>query len=190
VRVISAPHPLAAALIERLHPSRETRILEFASGSGRNTDALSAAGFEVVAIDEATARSDAPFAGIAGGFEAAISTHGLLHGTVTIVAVRLREIGERLNPGGLLYATFGSTRDARFGAGERIDDSTYAPLAGDERGVAHAYYDRRRLRTLLEESFAIESLDERKVDDVAGRWAHLRRPLHGSVHWFVIARLR
>jgi hypothetical protein len=31
---------------------------------------------------------------------------------------------------------------------------------------------------------------ETNVDDVAGKWAHQRRPLRGAVHWFVVALRR
>lgn len=186
----SAPHPLAAALIERLQSGTESRVLDFAAGRGRNTDALRAAGFTVVPVDDAAAASTAPLGGIDGTFDAAISTHGLLHGTVATVASHLRAIADRLTARGLLYASFGSTRDARFGRGKRLDDAAFAPSEGDERGVAHAYFDHDRLAKLLSRHFEIESLDERSVDDVAGRWAHRRRPLEGAVHWFAKARKR
>jgi hypothetical protein len=185
--VVSAPHPLAAALIERLHPRPETRVLDFSSGSARNARALRAAGFSVVAIEDAEAASEAPFAGVAGKFTAAVSSHGLLHGAPGTVGARVAQIAGRLEPGGLLYAAFGSTRDARFGCGERLDVATFAPFDGDERGVAHAYFDRERLHALLGAHFEIESLDECGVDDVAGRWAHVERPLRGAVHWFAVA---
>ena len=185
---MSAPHPLAAALIERLQSRPKSRILDFAAGRGRNTKALLAAGLTVVAVEDAAAASKTPFDGVEGSFDAVISTHGLLHGIPAAIASRLDEIADRLESKGLLYATFGSTRDARFGEGERIDDSTFAPSDGDERGVAHAYFDREKMGTLLKRHFEIESLDEHVVDDIAGRWAHSARPLDSAVHWFVKAR--
>lgn len=180
-------HPLAVRLIERLRPRHDARVLEFASGSGRNAAALRGAGFAVVTVSDASAVSPAPFAGIADRFAAALSTHGLLHGTPAIIAARLQEIAALLEPSGLLYATFGSTRDARFGRGEQIDAATFAPLDGDERGVAHAFFDRDHLTALLAPDFAVESLEEHAVDDVAGRWAHQERSLERAVHWFVTA---
>lgn len=185
---MSAPHPLAAALIERLQSFQTSRILDFAAGSGRNTRALLAGGFTVVAIDDATAASTTPFDGVEGWFDAAISTHGLLHGTVDLVASHFEAISDRLKPSGLFYATFGSTRDSRFGRGERLDDWSFAPLEGEERGIAHAYFERSTIGALLERHLKIESLEERAVDDVAGAWAHRERPLRGAVHWFAIGR--
>jgi SAM-dependent methyltransferase len=181
---------LAERLIERLQTGAETRVLDFATGSGRNARALRAAGFTVVTLDDATAESDSPFAGIAQDFAAILSTHGLLHGTPASIGARVREAVRHLAPGGVLYATFGSTRDARFGVGRRIDASTYAPLDGDERGVAHAYFQRVEIGALLAPLVEIESLEEHVVDRIAGSWAHRRRPLAGAAHWFAIARKR
>jgi len=181
---------LAERLIQRLHSKPESRVLDFASGTGRNLDALRRAGFTVVAIADDLAASSAPLAGSSGEFSAAISTHGLLHGNPPAIAARLRSISERLEEGGALYATFGSKRDARFGRGVRLDASTYAPVEGDERGVAHAYFNRTELHALLDPYFEIESLDENCVDEIAGSWAHTERRLAGSAHWFAIARKR
>jgi hypothetical protein len=161
--------------------------LDFASGRGRNRRALREAGLRVVSVADGVSDSATPLAGITDRFAAAISSHGLLHGTPVSVGDKLTSIAERLEPGGLLYATFGSSRDARFGEGERVDAWTFAPTDGDERGVAHAYFDRNRLRMLLEPHFAIESLEERAVDDVVGTWAHPGSPLRGAIHWFVTA---
>jgi hypothetical protein len=181
---------LAERLVERLQPRSDRPILDFASGSGRNGEVLRRAGFAVISIDDEVAASDAPLAAVAQKCVAVISTHGLLHGTPAAIAQRLGWIVEHLADAGLLYATFGSKRDARFGCGKRIDASTFAPNDGDERGVAHAYFDRGQLCAMLEPCFEVESLGERGVDDVAGRWAHRARPLAGSVHWFVVARKR
>lgn len=188
--MVIAPHPLAAALIERLQSRSGSRILDFAAGAGRNTKALRAAGFTVVAIDDAAAASEQPLAGVDGTFEAAISTHGLLHGTVATIASHLESISDRLESGGLLYATFGSTRDSRFGRGQRLDEWSFAPQEGDERGVAHAYFEGDTIAQLLEPRWEVESLKERRIDDIAGGWAHRERPLQNGVHWFVRARKR
>jgi hypothetical protein len=179
---------LAVSLIEHLRGAPEIRVLEFACGAGRNTIALREAGFDVVAIDERTAVSGAPFAGVHGGFAAALSTHGLLHGTPAIIAGHVSQIAELLAKNGMLYATFGSVRDARFGRGERIDASTFAPSEGDERGVAHGFFSREQVRALLDPYFALESLEEHDADEIAGSWAHRERPLSGAVHWFAVAR--
>jgi SAM-dependent methyltransferase len=169
--------------------SCNARVIDFASGSGRNGAALRHAGFDVVSIDDRTAMTGFPLDTVEGSFDAVISTHGLLHGTIPAIAGRVERFASRLAPGGLLFATLGSTRDARFGKGRRVDAATYVPLDGDERGVAHSYFSRSQLETLLLRWYEIESLEERLVDAVAGRWAHPKTPLEKAVHWFVEARV-
>lgn len=174
----SPPHPLALALIERLRDRPAARVLEVGAGSGRNTRALVAAGLRVGSLAEA------------GPYAAALTTHALLHGTFGSVAADLRAIAHLLEHGAPLYATFGSTRDARFGTGTLLEPDVFAPDDGDERGVAHAYFDASHLRELLTAHFAIESMHEVAVDEIAGRWAHATSPLQGAIHWFVMATKR
>jgi len=181
---------LAERLIERLQDEPRGCILDFASGSGRNGHALRQAGFTVVAVPDDAAAGTEALANVTRRFAAVVSSHGLLHGNLESISARLRAIAQALEPGGLLYATFGSTRDARFGQGERIDDWTFSPAHGDERGVAHAYFDRELLLALLRLDFEVESLELRNVDDVAGRWAHSTQALTGAAHWFAVARKR
>jgi len=180
-------HPLAVRLVEHLRGGPEIRVLEFACGAGRNTRALREAALDVVTIDDPTAASRAPFAGVSGDFAAALSTHGLLHGTPAIIAGHVSQIARLLAKNGSLYATFGSVGDARFGQGERIDASTFAPTEGDERGVPHCFFDRDQLLSLLEADYTIESLEEHDADGIAGSWAHREWPLSGAVQWFVVA---
>jgi hypothetical protein len=172
------PHPLAVSLIERLRGRDGLSVLEIGAGSGRNTRALSAAGLYV-------------FGGLNGPVaDAAIATHALLHGTPATIGELLERIASGLRARAPLYATFGSTRDARYRTGEEIEPRVYAPLDGDERGVAHTFFDEVRLRALIDRHFHIESLAEVSVDDIAGTWAHQERPLEGAVHWFLVATKR
>ena len=167
------PHPLALALIERLGTRPGARVREIGTGSGRNRDALVAAGFRLRESRR---------------YDAALSTHALLHGRPVEIAETLAGIAAGLESAAPFFATFGSRRDARFGTGVRIDANSYAPDSGDEAGVTHCYFDEHELRALLEPHFAIESLEETPVDDIAGKWAHAAAPLRGAVHWFVRAR--
>jgi len=176
-------HPLAAALIEHLKLLPNARVLEIGAGRGRNTAALTAAGLDLCAIADENVHRMSPSP---PPFDGALSTHALLHGTTGEIACIVNAIAQALRGGAPLYATFGSTRDARYGKGTRVDAGTFAPQEGDEAGVAHAYFDDPSLRALLESRFAIEAMEERNVDDVAGSWAHSQRP-HGTVHWFVRA---
>ena len=176
------PHPLALALIEDMRRAVGARVLEIGRGSGRNTHALARARFEVTSTG---GYGDLPQN---QRFAAALSTHALLHGRPAEIADALVRIAALLDAGAPLFATFGSTRDARFGVGEQIAPATFAPADGDERGVPHAYFDASDLRRMLERSFTVERLEERCVDDIAGTWAHLNAPLSGAWHWFTVAR--
>ena len=177
------PHPLALLLIERA--AAGMRVLELGSGSGRNTDALRAAGLHVTAVGDEALRT--PLGLAAAAFDAAISTHGMLHGTPRDVAALVAETANALRGGAPAYLTFASTRDARFGQGRKIDERTYAPAEGDEAGVPHVFYDRGTLRAMLEPAFTIEALDEVDADAIVGRWAHATMP-RGTVHWFALLR--
>jgi len=172
------PHPLALELIERLRDRPGARVLEVGAGSGRNTRALAAAGLVLSRLSDAR-----PCA-------AGLTTHALLHGTPRSIAEQLAAIARALEPGAPLYATFGSIRDARYGAGDSPEPYVYTPVEGDEAGVAHTYFDEGRLRTLLGPHFTIESAREVDVDEIAGSWAHPSAPLRGAVHWFVVATAR
>ena len=172
------PHPLALALIERLRERPGARVLEIGAGSGRNTRALAAAGFRVCELP-----AGQPCA-------AALSTHALLHGTPGLLTTELAEIARALEARAPFFGTFGSVHDARYGIGTRHEPHVYAALDGDEAGVAHVYFDEPRLRELLSSNFIVESMLEVGVDRIAGDWAHRRAPLHGAVHWFVIASVR
>lgn len=162
--------------------------MDFGSGRGRNCEALRQAGLAVTALDDAEASDAKAISILDREFEAVLSTHALLHGMPQSITDRISAIARAVKPDGLFFATFASVRDARYGNGTRVGDHTFAPTAGDEVGVPHVYYDERRLRALVGVLFEVESLEERSVDAVAGRWAHPNAPLHGAVHWFARAR--
>ena len=188
------PHPLAIALIEHLVGRDHASVVDFGTGQGRNAKALREAGLHVIAVDDAAA-ADASLAwekDLARSREiaAVLSTHALLHGTPEVNVRRLGAFARYLMPRGLFFATFASIRDARYGAGTRVTEDTFAPTSGDERGVAHVYYGEAGLRALLDSHFAIESLEEHDVDTVAGTWAHPATPLRNAVHWFASTRVR
>lgn len=187
---IRPPHPLAERLIERLRAHPRSRVLDFGSGSGRNATALRRAGFAVIVVDDASLDAPQVIPGATAGFDAAIATHALLHGTVETIAARLATLAALLSPAAALHATFGSTRDGRFGRGRRIAPQTFAAEDGDEAGVAHTYFGKPELERLLQPHFTIERSEECRVDAIAGSWAHPAQPLAGAVHWFVIARRR
>lgn len=201
------PHPLARSLARALANDPQARLLLVGVGNGRNVAPFADTGIRVDAVEADTERARAaslrfagtpgirvarvPYAGpfpFSGGFAAALSTNALLHGAPADIARILAAIRSRLRPGGLCYATFGSTRDPRFGRGRRIDAATFAPESGAEVGVPHAYFDERRLRDVLG-GFTIDEAREASAAATAGAWAHAPEEAAGIVHWFVKARL-
>ncbi len=179
----TAPHPLAERLAAHLHPG--DAVLDAGTGGGRNARALGLAGMLVAAVSDADAYA---LLLPRGPFDGAIATHALLHGAPAAIAELVAEIAGTLRAKAFFCATFASANDARFGMGERLGERTFAPTSGDEVGVAHSYFDEPALRALLAPNFDVESLEEMRVDAVAGRWAHPREPLSGAMHWFVEAR--
>lgn len=178
-------HPLAELLAQRL--ARGDRVLDFGSGKGRNSDALRERGFDVTSVGDAEASSVLAFRSLHGRFDAVLATHALLHGSSQSIAERIDAIAHMLDTGGPFFATFASTRDARYGHGERVADETFAPRDGDEAGVPHVYYSQERLQAILTPYFRIEVLLEQSADEIAGAWAHPTTPLRGAVHWLVCA---
>lgn len=179
-------HPLAEQLIElaRREPF-DGPVVEVGTGSGRNTRALAAAGIPYVTVPDDTPYTQLP--GTRDRYGAALSTHAYLHGTSAKLRAGIAELRRVLKPGGPVFITLGSFKDARYGLGLPFDERSFAPGDGDEAGIPHAYFDRDGVLELLY-GFAIESLDEVAVDAIAGRWAHGDDVVSGRVHWFVRAR--
>ncbi len=178
-------HPLATELALRYRAQHLTApILEIAAGSGRNTRFFVDAGIPIVSTRDDEAYTQLP--GGRGLYAAALSTHGYLHGTVAKLRLGFAELRRVLRPGAPLFITLGSIKDTRFGLGIPVEDTTFAAGEGDEAGVPHPFFDRDGVVDVLEPAFTVESLDERNVDDIVGRWAH-EAPT-GMWHWFVIAR--
>jgi hypothetical protein len=184
--LIEPPHPLVGALIAAL-PSG-SRVLLIGVGSGRHIPPLLQAGFRVDVLDEDSMRTIVDGEPFNGGFDGALSTHALLHGTPESIQAALRAIGDRLRDGAPFHLTLGSKADPRFGAGTRIDDATWAAPAGTEAGVPHAYFDEGEVRALLID-WDVLDLEQRNAAETAGRWAHRPSELATMVHWFArIAR--
>lgn len=181
----SGAHPLAERLIAAAaeHPL-DGPVIEVGTGAGRNTRALAAAGLPVTAVPDSTPYTQLEHA--RESFGAALSTHAYLHGTSDKVRAGIGELRRVLQPGAHVYLTLGSLRDARYGLGIPLDERSFAPGAGDEAGIPHAYFDRDGVIEAMA-GYTVESLDEVDVDDVVGRWAHAD-DVGGRVHWFVVAR--
>jgi SAM-dependent methyltransferase len=185
-RTFEDAHPLAQRLIDdacRRQPSGP--VIEIGAGAGRNTRALAAAGLEVVAIDDAAPYTQLPAA--RASMEAALSTHGYLHGTASKLRAGIAELARVLRTGARAYVTLGSVDDVNYGFGEQIDEHTFAPGDGPEAGIPHVYLDRHATIEMFCD-FTIEELELVDVDRIVGRWAHSSDEPPGKKHWFLIAR--
>jgi hypothetical protein len=177
-------HPLAQRLFVCLEGGHGP-VIVVGDGRGRNSQALRAAGLEVVAIPD-----EAPYTQLPAKtrtFAGALSTHAYLHGITSKIRQGVAELARVLQPGAPALLTFGSIQDVRYGFGDRLDAHTFAPGDGPEQGVPHAYFDRDGVVELLR-SFTVASLEEVLVDDIVGKWAHLEGEPPGKIHWFVEAR--
>jgi hypothetical protein len=197
------PHPLALELAAALASLAVPRALLLGVGNGRNVPPLLAAGAHVDAIEDDPARAStaltrfaadarvrivrASYAGpypFTGPYDAALSTHALLHGSPQSVAAALAAVRFRLAPNAPFFFTLGSKRDPRFGRGRRLQDDTYAPESGSEAGVPHCYFDAPAARALLE-GFVLDRIEENVAP---GSWAHAPDEAAAIIHWFVRAR--
>jgi hypothetical protein len=204
-----SPHPLALDFARAIALRSTARALLLGFGSGRNVPPVMAAATRIVILEEDAGRARAAaarFAGdgrvdivharyenaaaaLPGAFEGALTTHALLHGNRRTVSAAVAAVRERLEPHAPFFITLGSTSDPRYGAGDRIDDATYAARSGSEAGVPHTYFDRAAVAELLE-GFLIDALDERDAAETAGSWAHTPDEAATLRHWFVRARRR
>ncbi|MDB5028534.1 MAG: putative methyltransferase [Candidatus Eremiobacteraeota bacterium] len=180
-------HPLAERLIEYAREQTlDGPVLEVGTGSGRNVRALVEARIPNLSVPD-----DTPYTQLPGGhdtFGAALSTHAYLHGASAKLRAGIAELRRVLKPGGPIFITLGSFKDARYGLGVPLDERSFAPGEGSEAGIPHAYFDRDGVIELLF-GFTIDSMEEVEVDDIVGRWAHPDdEEVGGRVHWFVIAR--
>lgn len=196
-------HPLVRAAVARLHDPGARPVLLLGIGSGRHVAPLLATGARLIAFDADPARAATARATFAhaerfearsGGnaelaalpdLAAVVSTHALLHGTPVTIAATLAILLDRLAPDGDAFATIGSQADPRYGTGTRVAVDAFAPLAGPEAGVAHAYFDERGVWRLFA-GFARVDARETAAGEHVGTWAH-GSDVASIVHWFVHA---
>lgn len=194
----TAPHPFVLRAAERLRAAGARRVLDQGCGGGRHLLWLAEQGFDGVGTDisprgvklarrRATEASSSPSLALAemrslpfaaATFDAAISIHVLYHGRRAETAAGAGELARVLRPGGMLIATFLSTRTWKYGQGESLEPDTFVQPHGPEAGVPHHYSDEGDVRGLLRDF----SIEEASLDEF-----HDEEGLRHS-HWEVVAR--
>ena len=186
--------------VARLRAEAVRKVYDLGCGVGRHTVLLAREGFDVSATDlshEGVRKTrewlereglkgdirtadmvEAPFE--EGEFGAVLAVNVVYHAPREDVARTLAEIARVLEPGGLMFVTFQSTRSAKYGEGRRVAPNTFVPEAGGEEGIPHFFAEEPDVRDLLG-GFEILRLAHREDLDPAG-------VVGTNCHWIVEAR--
>ncbi len=131
-----------------------------AYGLGLSQDSLAEAQANLQAADLSAKLCQSPawkipFHGVS--FAAVIAKGMLNHGVAGEIAGTVKEISNRLLPGGLLIATLLTPNDYRA-SGRHVAESSWICEQGPEQGTLHTMFDESAARDLLQEYFTIESI--------------------------------
>lgn len=173
-------------------------ILDLGCGAGRHLRFLESRKFQTVGMDIALnglraaketqtnnklaarlmqADMSVPLPYPTGCFDCVISVHVVFHNTRKKIQNTLAEAKRVLKPGGTILVTFNSTYSSRCGKGIKLEESTWLPDIGIDRGIPHHF-------SSLQDT--VEIMDGFKVKNIR---------LHESIkdgavssHWVVTAQ--
>jgi len=168
-RVFENPHEDISQLIPYFKAQGAKRILDLGCGSGRHIVYLAKHDFEVYGIDASpvgielakrwmedekltasliigSSYNKLPYADAC--FDAVISVQVPHHNTAENIRRLIAEIWRVLQPEGLFFATVPMYRNQakQF---RQIEENTFLPLDGREKGIPHYYFDKERIRRFL-----------------------------------------
>lgn len=168
-RVFESPHQDIPRLMPYFEARGVKRILDLGCGSGRHIVYLAKHDFEVYGIDASPAGiklakrwvedekltasliignmyNKLPYAD--AFFDAVISVQVLHHNTAENIRRLIAEIWRVLQPAGLLFATVPVYKNQakRF---QQIEENTFLPLDGREKGIPHHIFDEEQIRRFL-----------------------------------------
>jgi SAM-dependent methyltransferase len=173
-------------------------ILDLGCGAGRHLRFLESRRFRTVGLDIAQngllaskevltnnklavrvmqADMAAPLPFPDGCFDCVISVHVIFHNTRKKIQNTLDEVKRVLKPGGILLVTFNSTYSSRCGKGIKLEESTWLPDIGIDRGIPHHFSSLRDV---------VEVMDGFKTTNI-----HLQESIKDgavSSHWVVTAQ--
>ena len=173
-------------------------ILDLGSGAGRHLKFLESRGYRVVGMDLAPIGLQVTKEKLAeskleamlnqadmsvalpykrNSFDCVMSIHVIFHNQRRKIQSTLTEITRVLKPGGILLVTFNSAFSGRCGKGIKLEDGTWLPDIGIDRGIPHHFSSFTDMAGLMEEFKVTNVRLEESVKDGAV-----------SSHWVVTAQ--
>lgn len=168
-RFFAEPHEWLPELIGLMKSRSFHRVLDLGCGSGRHLLPLARAGLSVFGFDNSQhglrlakedlvdARLEAqlqlgdfrnPLPYREGSFGAVLSIQVIHHARMKTIENVVGEIERVLLSGGLLFLTVPESR-TQAATFRQIEERTFLPEDGPEKGVPHHYFDESELRELL-----------------------------------------
>ncbi len=168
-RFFTQPHEALPEMIRLLKARSFYRILDLGCGSGRHLVPLARAGLSVFGFDNSPHglllaqqdlkvkqleghlqlgdfRDHLPYRN--GAFDAVISTQVIHHAETKTIRRVVAEIERVLVPGGLLFLTVPKSK-TQASSFRQIEEGTFIPEDGPEKGIPHHYFEESELRELL-----------------------------------------
>ncbi|MFW9793456.1 MAG: class I SAM-dependent methyltransferase [Candidatus Thorarchaeota archaeon] len=181
--VFTDPHPDIERVVEILGDNHTKRILDLGCGTGRHVVYFARLGYDVYGFDASpkalsmtrewlqednlTANlsehlMENPFPYHDNFFDAVISIQVIHHNLKKDILNTISEIERVLKPGGLLFVTFpihhsGPVEEQRDWELVKIEEGTYMPQKGWERGIPHHYFKLEEIPKVLS-SFEISDI--------------------------------
>jgi SAM-dependent methyltransferase len=184
----SEPEPQIRELVDVLRKEKVSRVLDLGCGTGRHSLFLARMGFHVSGFDQSSAAinraralsSEAmlgidlrvwdmhtfPYPYVDRAFDAVIATKVIHHAKKESIKMTLAEITRILKKRSVIFLEVPERRkivrlESEGEKHEVIEEGTYVPLYGDERGIPHHYFSRDELLSMLSD-FRIINLEIRK----------------------------
>ena len=189
---VTPPLPTVQDFAAELKLANARLVLDLGSGAGRHALYFAKMGFVVAALDVSetalkTLESHSkeldlhdmiiikhdmlmlPFRD--DYFDGMISTHVIHHGTMSEISKTINEIFRVIRKGGIGYIIALSENDFKLGQGNRLEQGTYVPTEGEERGIPHHLFTKEGLMNSMR-AFEILSLKEDISQTEVGNRAH------------------
>ncbi len=165
-QVFTEPHEDMASIVEILKKRGAEKILDLGSGSGRHIVYLAQNGFSVFGLDNSATGMDMTrkwlakenlsaelvqqemtdaFPWSSNFFDAVISVQVIHHADTAIIKKIISEIERTLKKDGLIFITVPTLKNQgeKF---KQIEQNTFVPLNGREKGLPHHYFTPEELK--------------------------------------------